>query len=73
MRLLEMPAAIIADREQFPDTWKLVTEALGGTFTVRGINDLGMAELWISEYGLNSDNACDDSVWIERDFLKVVR
>lgn len=27
---------------------------------------------WLKEYGLNSDSACDDSVWIEQDYLEIV-
>jgi len=72
VRLLGVPAQVERDKDRFPETYDLCVKAVGSEFTVRGFNHYDMAELWIDPHGDNSDNACDDSVWIEPEYLEVV-
>lgn len=64
-----VPTAVIRDRDQFPETFDLLSSAVGNEFHRRGVNELGMIELWIDDDGTESSDACAHSVWIERAFL----
>lgn len=68
--LLSVPMTVERDREQFPETYTLCVKAAGNVFTVRAVNDYGMAELWMNPDGTDSDSACADSLWIEPEYLR---
>ena len=67
--LHSIPAAVVQDRNQFPETYQLLSSALGNSFRARGINDLGMIEFWITKEGADSSDPCSHSVWIEQENL----
>ncbi len=67
--LRSVPNSVIRDREHFPETYKLISSAVGNSFQARATNDLGMIEIWIAHDGTDSSDACADSVWIEPEFL----
>ena len=71
VKLLHVPAAVKSDKIRSPETFDLCARSTGRTFTIRGFNDYGMAELWIDEEGRDSTDACADSIWIEPDCLEV--
>lgn len=72
VRLRRIPRAVEECREQPAETEWLLSKAVGQVFTVRGWNNVGMVEIWIRQDGRNSESACDDSVWIEPEYLEVV-
>jgi hypothetical protein len=67
--LRSVPTAVIRDQDRLPETYQLLSSAVGNPFRARGINDLGMIEFWITEEGTDSSDGCSDSVWIEPEFL----
>ena len=67
--LRSVPNSVIHDQERFPETYKLISSAVGNSFHARGTNDLGMIEIWIAKDGTDTSDACADSVWIEPVFL----
>lgn len=73
VKLLSIPTGVIETKEKFPDTYQIFSVAVGNQFTVQDINEFGMAELYIKQNGGNSDSPCDDSVWVEREFLEILK
>ena len=69
VRLVRIPPAVDSEKGKFPETYQLIVQAVGKIFSVQGTNEYGMAELWIGEFGGNSESPCDDSVWIETEYL----
>ncbi len=69
--LQSVPKAVIDERERLPETYELIASAVGNSFHARGTNDLGMIEIWISDDGIDTSDACANSVWIEREYLAV--
>ena len=67
--LAVIPSPVEEDRAKFPSTYELFSAAVGNRFTVRGFNGLNMAELWVTADGLDSTNACDDSIYVEIEYL----
>lgn len=70
--LRTVPIPVIQDQDQIPETYKLLSSAVGNSFRARGTNDLGMIELWIADDGTNSSDAGSHSVWIEPEFLAAI-
>jgi len=70
VRLVRIPPAVDSEKGKFPETHQLIVKAVGKVFSVQGNNEHGMAELWIDEFGGNSESPCDDSVWIEAEYLE---
>ena len=70
VKLRQLPDQVDSEKNKFPETHKLISQAVGKVFTVRGSNEHGMAELWMNEFGGDSESPCDDSVWIERGYLE---
>ena len=69
--LQSVPKAVIDERERLPETHELIASAVGNSFHARGTNDLGMIEIWITDDGIDTSDACANSVWIEREYLAV--
>ena len=70
--LRAIPIPVIQDQDQIPETYKLLSSAVGNSFRARGTNDLGMIELWIADDGTNSSDVGSHSVWIEPEFLAAI-
>jgi hypothetical protein len=67
--LHSIPVQVIENRDQIPETYQLLSKAVGKAFRARGINEYGMIELWIADDGTDTPDACANSVWIEPEFL----
>lgn len=65
VRLRRIPPEVRSSWSKFPDTFHLFKRATGGTFTVRGFDRYGHAELWLSENGAEDKSGAAHSVWVE--------
>jgi len=69
VRLTGIPPQVQGDRGRFPDTFTLFERAVGGRFRVRGFDEYGHAELWLSDDGSEDTRGVSNSIWVEPQFL----
>ena len=65
VKLIGIPTDVTPSEKDSLKTYEIFSKAVGNKFRVQGLNDLGMAELYLNEDGMNSDSPCDDSIWVE--------
>jgi hypothetical protein len=69
VKLIGIPSQVQQDRRKFPDTFALFERAAGGKFRVRGLDEYGHAELWVSDDGSEDMRGVSHSIWVEPQFL----
>jgi hypothetical protein len=69
VRLRRIPPTVRRSWSRFPDTFQLFNRAVGGTFTVRGLDKYGHVELWLLENGSEDRSGAAHSIWVEPEHL----
>lgn len=72
VKIVEVPPAVFADDNKFPETTELFHKALGRSFEVRGVNEQGFAELWVNDDGSEDNTGGGHSIWVEPECLGAV-
>lgn len=54
------------------ETIDIFNRVVGHSFRIRGLNQIGLAEIWAKDDGSPSQSICDHSLWIEADCIKLV-
>lgn len=65
-----VPPPVIAEREKFPGTLKLIQKAIGNTYCIRSFNQYGFAELWLNDDGTENLSGTTHSIWVEPCYLR---
>jgi hypothetical protein len=68
--LNSIPSEVLSDWNKFPETTALFHHAQRRSFTVRGLNEYNMVELWLNDDGSEDTTGTKHSIWVEPEYLE---